>query len=126
MERWARRLPWIDRASALTAGALVLIFRDWLVDLDGLSVELLTFVGLVNLAYSVPGLTLGALRHRPAWLLRGLIAANLVWVVACVAMASIVATTAHAFGLAHLLGEGLFVAALALLEARYAKVILTA
>jgi hypothetical protein len=123
---WARHLPWFDGLAALTAGLLVLMLRGWLAPLEGFSLEQVTFIGVVNLAYAIPGLTLGALRARPAWLLYALIAANLGWCVTCLVMAARAWSSASVFGVAQLLGEGLFVTALALCEARYRRVILTA
>ncbi len=119
-----RALPWFDGAAALTAGTAVLLVRGALVELEGLPPHFVTFMGVVNLAYALPGLTLGALRRRPPWLLRLLIVANLVWSVVCVVIANRVWPTASVLGLAHLLGEGLFVAVLALAEARYTREIL--
>jgi hypothetical protein len=124
VRQWARHLPWFDGLAALTAGVVVLSLRSWLAPLEGFSLEQVTFIGVVNLAYAIPGLTLGALRTRPAWLLYALIAANLGWFVACLVMAARAWSSASAFGLAQLLGEGLFVTALALCEARYRRVIL--
>lgn len=124
MQNWASRLPWIDGVAALTVGALLLLLRRVLVDFYGLSLELVTLIGMVNVVYAAPGLILGAVRRRPAWLLSGLIAANLAWAIACVAIATHVWSSASLFGLAQIIGEGLFVTCLAGLEARYRKDIL--
>lgn len=120
----ARRLPWIDGFAALAVGTLLLALRSVLAGFYGLSLELVTLVGVFNVIYAAPGLSLGALRTRPAWLLRCLIVANLAWVVACIVIAARVWSSARVFGLAHIIGEGLFVGGLALLEARHWREIL--
>ncbi len=81
---WTKKLPWIDGFAALSAGALMFVFRGLLSDFYGLPYQLVTTIALVNILYSVFGLTLGLLRRRPAWLLTALISANLVWAAACI------------------------------------------
>jgi hypothetical protein len=122
--RWARKLPWIDGFAALSAGALVFVFRGLLTDFYGLSYQFLTTIALVNTLYSVFGLTLGVLRRRPAWLLTALISANLLWAAACIVFAGRAPAGVTLWGYGHLVGEGAFVAALAFLEWRYRRSIL--
>lgn len=121
---WTRKLPWIDGFAALSAGALMFVFRGLLADLYGLSYQFLTTIALVNTLYSVFGLTLGVLRRRPAWLLTALISANLLWAAACIVFAARAPDSATFWGYGHLVGEGAFVAALGLLEWRYRRSIL--
>lgn len=122
--RWTRKLPWIDGFAALSAGALIFVLRGVLTDFYGLSHRFLTTIALVNVLYSVLGLTLGVLRRRPAWLLDALICANLLWAVACTVFAVRAPVSATVWGYGHLAGEGAFVTALALLEWRYRRSIL--
>jgi hypothetical protein len=122
--QWAKKLPWIDGLAALTAGVLMFVFRGLLADFYGLSYQFLTIIALVNTLYSAFGLTLGVLRRRPAWLLTALIAANLLWAVACIVFAVRAPATATLWGYGQLLGEGAFVATLAFLEWRYRRSIL--
>ena len=70
------------------------------------------------------GLTLGTLGRRPAWLLGGLISANLVWAAVCIILAVRAPAGVILWGYGHLIGEGAFVAALACLEWRYRRLIL--
>jgi hypothetical protein len=121
---WRGKLPWIDGFAALSAGALMFVFRGLLSDLYGLSYQFLTTIALVNTLYSVFGLTLGVLRRRPAWLLTALISANLLWAAACIVFAVRAPASVTLWGYGHLLGEGAFVAALAFLEWRYRRSIL--
>jgi uncharacterized membrane protein YcfT len=122
--RWARKLPWIDGFAGLSVGVLMLVLRGLLSDLYGLSYQFVTFVALANTLYSVFGLTLGALRRRPAWLLTALIFANLLWAVACIVFAVRAPASATLWGYGHLAGEGAFVTTLAFLEWRYRRSIL--
>ena len=121
---WARKLPWIDGFAALSAGVLVFVLRGLLADLYGLSYQFLTLITSVNTLYSVFGLTLGALRRRPAWLLTAPIAANLLWAVACIVFAVRAPASTTIWGYGQLVGEGAFVAALAFLEWRHLRSIL--
>lgn len=122
--RWPRNLPWIDAFAALSAGALVLLLRGWLTDLYGLSRQLLTTIAVVNILYSLFGLILGPLRHRPAWLLTALICANLFWAAVCMVLALRAPASVTFWGICQLVGEGVFVASLALQEWRHRSAIL--
>jgi hypothetical protein len=125
MKAWPRQLPWIDGLAGLTVGVLVLTLRPFVVSFYGLSLEVVTFIGLANMGYSVFGIILGALRARKAALLYSLILANFIWGAVCVVMAARLWSTAGIFGLAHIIGEGLFVTGLALLELRHRREILS-
>jgi hypothetical protein len=117
-------LPWIDGGCALLAGVVVLLLRDLLVDFYGLPMALLTTIGVVNILYSGFGLTLVSRRPRPPVVLKALVVANMAWAVVCVVLATQVADRASVFGLAHILGEGVFVTGLAALEWRHRRAIL--
>lgn len=123
---WARRLPWIDGLAGLVVGVAILGLRSVLVGFYGLSSALLTIIGVANVAYSSLGLTLGPRRPRPGWHLSVLVAANLAWAVVCLVLIVRVWSSARWFGIAHLAGEGTFVLALALLEWRHRRTILSA
>jgi len=119
-----KNLPWADGGAGLVVGVLVLALRSFLTDFYGLSLDVVTFIGAANVAYSVPGLTLGAMKRRPAWLLWFLIAANLAWAVVSTVLAVKFWSTAQVFGLLHIIGEGLFVTVLAWQEFRHRDAIL--
>jgi hypothetical protein len=122
--RWARSLPLIDGVAALSAGALLLVVRGVLTHLYGVSSQFLTTIAVVNLLYSVLGLTLGMLGRRPAWLLAALICANLGWAAICIVLTTRAPVGMTLWGHAHLVGEGASVAVLAVLELRYRRSIL--
>ena len=121
---WARRLPAIDGGGALAVGLLLVAFRTVVAPLYGLPLGLVTFIGAANVAYAVPGLSLTLLGARPAWLLALLVAANLTWTVVCGLLTVQLWRTAGALGLLHIVGEGVYVAALAVLEVRHRRAIL--
>ena len=97
----------------------MLALAGWLSDWYQLPKELLLFMGWVNLAYASYSLSLASRPQRPMILIGLLVVANLAWAVACVRWAVVYAATASWLGLAHLVGEALFVGGLACLEWRW-------
>lgn len=119
----ARRLLWLDSLGALAAGALVLTLAAPLAALHRLPGEVILASALANLAYgSYSGslatvATLRGTAPRPGVML--LVAANLIWTLVCVVLLARHRGAATLTGWLHIGGEGLYVAALALLEARW-------
>jgi hypothetical protein len=118
MPVWVQRIFWIDGLAGLSVGVFVLVFHRFLARLYGLPVDLVIFMGLVNVAYSVCGLTLAVRARRPLGLIVGLSSANYVWACVCVWLVVRFRDSASVLGLATLLFEGAFVAALATIEWR--------
>jgi hypothetical protein len=116
--RLLRHLLWIDSGAGLLAGVVMLALSGWLSELYALPRPLLVAMGVANLAYGTYSGTLARRARRPRGLLVLLVAANATWAVLCMLAAVRLADTASAFGLAHLVGEGLFVGGLAALEWR--------
>lgn len=116
--RLLRNLLWIDSGAALLAGVVMLALSGWLSELYALPRPLLVAMGAANLAYGTYSGALASRARRPYGLLVLLVAANATWAVLCGLAAVRLAGSASAFGLAHLVGEGLFVAGLAALEWR--------
>ena len=114
-----RNLLWFDGLAALTAGVLVLLLRGWLSRWYDLPEQLLLFTGVVNLVYASYSVPLAARVRRPMGRIIFLAVANLIWSVICVTLAALYYSTASLFGMAHLIGEGLFVGGLACLEYRW-------
>lgn len=115
---WVQHVFWVDGIAALSAGVFVLALREVLAERYALPLGLVTLLGLVNLAYAPMGLTLARWRSRPRALVVALSLANGFWTLVCVALAVRFAREASALGLAHLVFEGAFVAALAAVEWR--------
>ena len=113
------RLLWVDASAAALAGVAVLSLSAWLSRLHGLPRGLLLVVGAVNVAYAAYSFSLAVRARRPRRLVRLLVAGNLAWAAVCLGLAAAFAASATPFGLAHLVGEGLFVACLAALEWRW-------
>jgi hypothetical protein len=119
-----RHLPWLDGGAGLVVGVVVLLAQRPLTGLYSLPHETVLAIGVANVLYSSLGLSLGPMRPRRAWVLTTLVVANVGWAVVCLVLAVAYAHQVSAFGLAHVLGEGLFCASLAVLERRHRGAIL--
>lgn len=124
--RTAKSLLWIDGSGGLIVGALVLAVAPWLSALYAVPVGLIHVMGGANLAYGGYSLSLARRAVRPRALLLFLVAANLAWAVICAVATAWLAQEASAFGLAHLMLEGVYVGCLGLLEWKYLDVLRTA
>ncbi|RZJ03327.1 MAG: hypothetical protein EOP39_21720, partial [Rubrivivax sp.] len=86
-----RRLLWVDACAAAMAGTLVLAvelsFENWLSSLYRLPHALLIFIGVANLLYACFSSSLAMRNSRTLPWVEALVAANLVWAAACIAMA---------------------------------------
>jgi hypothetical protein len=114
----ARHLLRIDSLGGLAVGAMVLPLSPWLSTLYAVPQALVVGMGVANLAYGTMSGLLHRRAERPAALIRLLVAANALWGVLCLITAVTLASTASVFGLATLVGEGLYVGGLAVLEWR--------
>ena len=94
----------------------MLSLSSWLSDLYALPRVLLIGIGVVNLCYGAFSFSLARRARRPRPLIVLLVVANATWAVLCVLAAVLLAGQASAFGMAQLVGEGLFVGGLAALE----------
>ena len=113
-----RHLLWIDSGAGLLAGVVILALSTWLSDLYELPGSLLLAMGTANLAYGTYSGALASRARRPYALLVLLVTANATWAGLCGFAAVHFVETASGFGLAHLIGEGLFVGGLAAWEWR--------
>lgn len=111
-----RKLLWVDCCAAFLAGVAVLSLSGWLSHLYALPQGLLVGMGVANLGYGAFSFSLARRARRPRFLIVLLVVANATWAGLCGLAAVLLAATASAFGLAHLVGEGLFVGGLARLE----------
>jgi hypothetical protein len=114
-----RKLLWVDCIAGAVVGAMVLSLSGFLSRLYGLPRALLLFTGFANGVYASYSFALARRPIRPRSLIIALALANSLWAVVCACLALLVATSATAFGLAHLLGEAIFVGGLATLEWRW-------
>jgi hypothetical protein len=111
----------LDSAAGLAVGTCVLLLAGFLSEWFQLPVNLLRITGAVNIAY---GLYSGRLAIR-AWRglppsrlsLKVLVVGNALWVPVCFTLALVTWPYASWLGSAHLIGEGIFVGVLAIVEA---------
>lgn len=115
----------LDSGAALAAGVLLLALAHVLAPWYQAKPELLQFLGVVNLLYSLGSGTL-AWRARRGQVPRRLwidllVIANLTWAVVCACLLLGLRGVAGPLMLVHLALEGSFVAALAVLERRWVR-----
>lgn len=111
-----RRLLWLDCSAGAIVGVIVIAFSAWLSRWEGLPREILLFTGAVNLLYASYSFSLAVRAERTMRSIKLLVFANLAWVPVCLGLALFFRGQATVFGLAHLVGEAIFVGGLALLE----------
>lgn len=121
-----KNLLWIDCIAGALAGAAVLILSGWLSGVHALPRELLLINGAANLLYASYSFSLARRRMRPRALIHLLVIANFAWALACLALAGAFAGSASVFGMAHLVGEAVFVGGLAALEWRWREQLVSA
>ena len=114
-----RRLLWVDCCAGLVAGVVVLSLSAWLSELYAMPRWMVVGVGAANAAYGAFSLSLARRARRPRSLVVFLVTANAAWAVLCAVAVIALASSASAFGLAHLVAEGLFVGGLATVEWRH-------
>lgn len=113
------RILWWDGLGGLVVGALVLIAAPWLSALYGMPLWFVVFTGIVNVAYGSYSTTLVLRKRRTAWQLRLLWRANAVWAVLCFIYIAWLIEDIRFLGVFHLVAEGLYVGALAILERKW-------
>jgi hypothetical protein len=111
-----RDLLWIDSRGGLAAGIGMLTLSAWLSRWYGLPRELLLAMGVANVSYGLYSGWLFARPRRAPAAIAVLVCANAAYATACLVGAYHFALTSTLLGVIHLLGEGLFVGALAWLE----------
>lgn len=104
----------------------MLSLSEWLSQLYALPGDILVGIGVVNLAYGAFSFSLAMRARRPRTLIVLLVVANATWGGLCVLAAAVLTGTPSPFGLAHLVGEGVFVSGLAGLEWRQREQLRTA
>jgi hypothetical protein len=118
-QTWPSRLLWVDCIAGAVAGALVLLLSAWLGRLYALPQSLLIFTGAASVLYGSYSFSLARRHQRPMHLIAVLVSANAAWAVVCLVLATRYWHQASAFGIAHLVGEAMFVGGLAALEWRH-------
>lgn len=116
----ASSLLWVDSLGGLAAGFGTLVLRRELAAWYGMPEAVLLGIALANLAYGSGSgaLALTPRLRRPAWV-AVLATANMAWGAVCAALFWRYGAEARPLGIAHLVLEGTYVAALGLLEWRW-------
>lgn len=118
-------LLWVDCIGAAVVGVTVILLSGWLSELEGLPRNVILFTGLVNLLYGSFSFSLAVRKRRPMRLIKALVWANLAWMPVCVGLVVAFWPSITVFGMAHVLGEGVYVGGLALLEWRHRDLLAT-
>jgi hypothetical protein len=116
----------VDCVAGLLVGVATLSLSAWLSRLYALPYALLIVMGVANLVYGAFSFSLARRDSRPRSLFVLLVMANGLWALLCGLAAVYFAGQASVYGLAHLLGEGLFVGGLAAWEWRQRERLLVA
>lgn len=124
MSMWKKVLL-IDGGAALIVGVLIILINEKLTLWLALPLELLNFMAIVNLLYSIFSLTLAFFKKPSLILLKVLVAANLFWSFNCMRLALIYDESSNWLGIVYLIGEAIFVGALACLEWRWRRMLVT-
>ena len=111
-----KNLLWIDCTAAAVVGLAVVTLCGWLSRLYAVPRSLLLFTGIANLVYASYSFWLASRNRRPLGAIYALVSANFAWALVCVYLVFTVADSATGLGIAHLLGEAVFVTGLASLE----------
>jgi len=112
---------WLDCLGALSVGTLVLLFSSFLSELGGLTVQVVSGLGIANLVYGTCSLFITLSRPRRLGLIRLLALSNMAWLVVCISLAVVYHSAVTGLGLVHLLGEGIYVAGLGYTEWRWQR-----
>lgn len=113
------KILWLDCLGGLVVGIIVLIFCTALCRWEGLPLGVVVFLAIMNLAYGAFSLYVTLGNPRPIKLVRTLAIANMAWLIVCIAIAIAWINSITTLGSVHVVGEGLYVAALGFTEWRW-------
>jgi hypothetical protein len=116
-----RALLWFDCIAASVAGVAMLSLSGVLAPVFGIRRAVLVAMAIANLCYGSFSFSLAREPQPPQRRVRALIAANFAWTAVCVVLAAASAGPGSWLGAAYILGEGVFVGTLAIVEARAAR-----
>jgi hypothetical protein len=109
----------VDSGGGLLVGVGVLALSGWLAPLYGLPIDVVRFLGVCNLAYGSFSGSILLLSPPPRLVAtRALVIANGAWPLVCVALGLAFRDVIGLLGAAALVGEGVYVGGLALVERR--------
>ncbi|MBL8021204.1 MAG: hypothetical protein JNM27_16160 [Leptospirales bacterium] len=120
----------VDSIGGLLVGCLVMLLAPWLSDVYGWPIERVRIVGLANLSYGTYSGTLVLILWRNGglrpWSVRLLVGANLAWGLGCfLQLLFWLPESTTVAGISILVLEGIYVAILGWLEAKYVLPVLS-
>ena len=115
------KILWIDCLGGLFAGIAMLSLAGWISKLESLPIEFVVGMGCANLAYGTYSVWVTLSRPRSQRKIEILAASNVAWLFVCLAI-----VVKHRGGLSplgnlHVVGEGVYVAGLGIVEWRLRK-----
>jgi len=107
---------WIDCLGGLVVGIVVLLLYKLISSWDGLPVVIVIAMGLANVVYGAYSLYVTTRNQRSVLLVNILAIANMAWLFFCVLIVCLHWEQITLFGIAHVIGEGIYVAGLGITE----------
>lgn len=114
---------WIDCLGGLMVGFFVLLFCSLISAWTNLPTSIVISMALANLLYGSYSLYVTTRKSRSILLVKILAVANICWLFVCISIAVYYWQEVSALGLLHVIGEGIYVAALGLVEWRWKHVL---
>ena len=110
------RILWLDYIVGLVVGLAVIMLCRLISDIENLPVSIVGTMGVANLLYGSYSLFVTTRRGRSKKLIEILAVANVIWLFICISILVCYWQQISIFGLIHVLGEGVYVAVLGLVE----------
>ena len=113
------KILWVDCLGGLIVGCVVLSIYKLLNDWESLPTSIVVSMGVANLAYGSYSLFVTTRNPRPLMMVKLLAVANMFWLIVCLAIATAFWRQISVLGILHVVGEGIYVAALGLAQWRW-------
>lgn len=110
------RILWVDCLGGLVVGLLVLFGREQICEWENLPLSIVVGMGAANLLYGSFSLYVTLQQRRPRRLVEMLAVANIAWLLVCLAIVLKHSSEMSLVGFVHVIGEGVYVAALGIME----------
>jgi len=110
------RILWVDCLGGLAVGLIVFVFCRLISEWQNLPLKVVLLMGAANLIYGCYSLYVTTRKQRPSGLVKLLSIANMVWLLVCSAIVVMYWSQISLFGMANVIGEGIYVAGLGFVE----------
>ena len=110
------KILWFDCIGGLIVGCVVLAMYKLMSDWESLPAAVIFSMGVANLAYGSYSLFVTTRQPRPLVMVKLLAIANMFWLIVCLVIATAYWQQISILGMLHVVGEGIYVAALGLAE----------